>query len=240
MSDARYQFRRLLPLLLWVYIPIGIFFLILTFQRSVPVSMLINDTTYEGGVPFYTGFISNLGILIWMSAAAICYFTYLLLRSYPDHPARQFLLASSLLSFYLTVDDLFLLHDDVFLNYVGVSEPVVFTLYIVLVGIYFLSFRHLLRRSEYVLMLLAAIFFFISLAVDNLHELLPGVYTALGDATGNPIVVVDGVQKAATGTMSNIRYLLEDGAKFLGIVAWSLFFVRYCMVQIRDLFNRPA
>lgn len=236
-SQMRRQIRQLFPLLLVVYVPLGLIFLVLILQRSVPVSVLLNDTTYESGVPFYTGLLSNLGILIWMTAAAVSGFTYALLRYYPDHPARPFLLASTLLTVYLTLDDFFLLHDEVFLDYVGISEPIVFGAYILMVAAYVFAFRRTIRRSEYTLLILAGGFFAISLTVDNVQELLPGLYTAVRETTDNPMVVVEGVQQPVEGAVGNLRHVLEDGTKLFGIVAWCLYFVRYCTTQVRDLFK---
>jgi hypothetical protein len=228
------QLRSLLPILLVVYVPLGIVLVALTLQQRIPLPVLLEDVTYLAEVPFYTGFISNLGILIWMSAAAVAGFTYLVLRSHPNHRARPFLLASFLLTLFLTLDDLYLIHDEFFPEYLGISETAFFVGYIVIVAAYVYAFRRTLMRSEYLLLILAFGFFAFSLAIDNVQELLPGLYSSIREGTGNPIVIdAEGAQQAVEGTVSSIRYMAEDGSKFLGIVTWCLFFVRYCHAQLK-------
>lgn len=235
------QFKRLFMLLLLVYVPLMAIFLLLTIQRSVPLRLLLDDATATAQVPFYVGLLSNIAILLWMSSAAVCLFTYSILqRVQRSDEITRFLLISGLLTAFLAIDDLALLHDEVFSDYLGIPEPIIFGVYGLLLVAYVMRFRGLLARSEYLLLLIALLFFAISLAVDNLQEVLPEVYAALRGIFGLAAPATDGSLQSAPQEIGNVRYMLEDGSKFFGIVAWSLYFLRFCWQHLLRLLPTKA
>ncbi len=142
----------------------------------------------------YHGAISNLGVLLWAAATAVCLFTAAVLytRGRPTAEAA-FMASAGLLTGLFTVDDLFLVHDNV-LPAFGVSQPVTYAAYGLCGAAYLLlSWRQILK-CRYGLLAAAIVLLAISVVVDSLFH---------SDAP--------------------VRILIEDGAKFGGIFAWASF-----------------
>ncbi len=73
------QFKKLLPLLFAVYTPTFLALVILVVvslqTTGIPIAYLTRDSAAAAEAPFYAGIYSNIGILFWCSAAAICLFS---------------------------------------------------------------------------------------------------------------------------------------------------------------------
>ncbi|MEM8614175.1 MAG: hypothetical protein AAGF93_19290 [Cyanobacteria bacterium P01_H01_bin.105] len=163
--------------------------------QNVPISDLTRDTAAIGQLPFYAGFLSQIGICLWAASAMICFFSATVL---PNHCAsyrqlKRFLFVSASLTLFLGLDDAFLLHETVFPQ-LGISSKVIYASY----GVFFLSylfrFYKLILRTDHFLLAIALGFFGMSIAIDMLE--LSG-------------------QRA---------FLFEDGAKFVGILSWLVYF----------------
>lgn len=163
-------------------------------------------------LPLYVGLISNLGILLWCSVAAICFFTYLLLSRKPKlfriYPS--FFFWSAVISSILLFDDLFLIHEKIVPKYLGISQNIVFMIYGLLILTYFLRWRRQILRTEYIFLLLALVFFALSLFLDIVHL---------------PI---------------NHHTFFEDSFKFMGILNWSAYYIQTCRTQINILISKIA
>lgn len=146
---------------------------------------------------FYYGAISNIGVLIWATAAAIALFSGAVVaaRTSWRSPRAIFFVTGGLLTAILAVDDLFLIHESA-LGYFGVPQPLIYGAYGAM-GIAFVvtSWRQILGARPF-LLLVAGLFLGASVVIDSFVH---------SDDT--------------------LRIVLEDGAKLLGITAWSLFFV---------------
>jgi len=142
----------------------------------------------------YYGFVSNLGIFLWIGTAAVALFSALLF--YLNPKLRKFFgfaLAAGLLSAWLGLDDAFLLHEVAFPE-LGVPQTLVLAVYVVLAGIYGLIGLKVIFSTEWWLLVLAALGVGLSLGLDVvLHSIDAGVVIA------------------------------EDSAKFFGIFNWFLF-----------------
>jgi len=82
------------------------------------------------GVNPFLGFVSNLGVLVWCASAAVCLFSWAVLRNRVD--ARifaSFVFYAGLLSALLLVDDFFELHELVFPKYLHVPETFTYACY---------------------------------------------------------------------------------------------------------------
>lgn len=164
-------------------------------QRSVPLEQLFLDPTSVAGAPWYAGALSSLGIVGW-TAAAVAAIGGSWVASQTDRPsAAAFLGAGALAGTVLLVDDLFRLHSAVLAPLVGAKLPAL-ALVLLPTVIWVGRFRHEIARTRW-LMLVAA---------------------GLG-AAGSTIVDVTLAPDGATGLLA------EDGAKLLGIVAWTTYFV---------------
>ena len=188
--------------------------LLLHHAGGVPISDLTRDVNAIAGVPLYAGLLSQIGILLWAAAAAICLFSAAVLpKDERRRPLRQFFVASGLLTLLLGLDDAFQLHEALLptlgvpdaVMYVGIAGRVVFfgiaetallVGYVGLVVLYLVRFGPFIRATDYVLLWIALLFFGISMALDVL------------DPSGiNP-------------------FLWEDGTKLVGIVSWLVYFAR--------------
>lgn len=151
--------------------------------------------------------------MIWSGAAAICLFSYGLLRSrsVQDQTSR-FLLAGGIVTLILALDDLFMLHEVVFPDNLGVPEEIVYGTYAALILWLVVAFRKIILRTSFLLLILA----------------LAGFGLSVGSDAIAPYVAIPGM------------YLLEDGGKLFGIVSWSAYFTLVGARHIAAVFSSGA
>jgi preprotein translocase subunit SecG len=171
--------------------------LFLHYWKGIPIGNLTRDPTSILFAPLYTGFLSQIGNLLWFASAAICLFTANFLSYQPDNlKIKRFFIVSGFLTLVLAFDDLFLLHEEFFPFFLGIPEEAVFASYALFVFFYLFKFYSTILKTDYILMGIALIFFGISITLDLL----------------NP----KGIDP----------FLFEDGAKTIGIVSWLAYFFR--------------
>jgi hypothetical protein len=205
------RLRVLLPVMFLIYTPVVILFVILKLQNRIPVEYLTRDPLAVAKAPFYWGAISNLGILVWCGAVVISWFSFKILQNIKIHNEfTHFFLFSGGITSILLLDDLFLLHEQVFPYNLNIPEKLVFLGYGILISLYLVKFRKTILKTEFILLVFAFGFFGLSVFVDLLQ---------VGDWFG-----------------SDNEYLLEDGAKLLGMVSWLTYFGRTCADQIQRVF----
>jgi len=164
--------------------------------KGIPLAVLTRDPAAVKGLPFYTGILSNIGIVLWSAATALCLFSaWLVTARRTASPLGRFLYASGLFTMFLLWDDLLQLHEYV-LPRLGISEHLVYGAYASMALLYLFGFGRIILATEYPLLGLALIFFGLSVTVDVFYP--PSAH----------------------------QYLWEDGAKFIGIVTWLLYFTR--------------
>lgn len=192
----------------WLYVislvPPAILVAIGAVQPWVPPVELFRDPLAvaadagSGCCHVYFGFFSNLGVLLWCSAASVCFFaSMLLIQRKADRRKILFMVSAGLFTSLLLFDDLFLAHEVIYPKVLGVDENYVFAAYVILAAIYLSFFRNLIVRNGYSLMLLSLILFAISIFVDIFF-----------------------------GEAGVLRRIAEDGAKFIGIATWTAFHFR--------------
>lgn len=176
---------------------------------GIPFSDLTRDPSEILKSPFYLGALSSVGILVWCSSAAICLFA----AAFPARDSRageqgRFLLVSGLLTAWLAVDDLLTLHEVALPNLLSVRQRYIIAAYAVAVAVYLVRFRRVILATDYPLLIVSFVFFGASVLSDAVQARfpLPG------------------------------HHYVEDGAKILGIVAWTVYFSRTAMrhVRLRD------
>jgi hypothetical protein len=155
-----------------------------------------------------TGVVSQLGILIWWSAAVACLVTAALIAPRgTSAPERSFLLWSGVITAVLVLDDLFLFHEDLAERYLGLGQRYIVVAYVVIAALYVARFRSVLTSAAERWLLAASVgLLAMSLATDYVHERV--VFDRTGEFIGGLIFV-------------------EDALKLLGIAAWTAFFIRY-------------
>lgn len=152
-----------------------IFSVILIFAASgIKMTKLSQDPLAQLGQPFYIGMISNFGILFWMVSASVTLFVSFHLKSGVAHPQGVgFLRWVAVLSLLLMSDDLFMLHEQVFPEYLNLPEKLVYAVYFIYVAIFFLKYwRLILNQENYKLLVLAFFFFGMSVIIDL--DMFPG------------------------------------------------------------------
>jgi hypothetical protein len=214
LSKITADFRRRLPLLFFTVLAGGLAILAVTAwcrARGVPFSHVSRDAVEILKAPPYYGALSNLGILVWVAGAVSCIFgAALLWRRSKDRTWAGYLLSLGGLTAVLVLDDLFLLHETVLPQLIGVRQRHVLAGYAVLVAVFLVRHRKRIIQTEYPLLVTAFGFFSLS-------------------------VISDGAQ---TRIDLPLHYGIEDGGKFLGILAWSVYSVRLSMHRVLSVLER--
>lgn len=209
----RVSVKALLPSLLIVYGPVsGLLGMVvgLKWWAQISVRHLMQDPTAVMKVPIYTGFISNLGVLLWCATAAICLLSATILPKIPRYQKlRAFFLFSGLLTTTLVFDDLFLLHERFFPDYLNISENFVYAAYGITTVVFLLRFRKTILKTDLIFLVLAFGWFGSSILID---KILP---------------------------FSERSIFLEDGFKLLGIVSWFAYFSRTCSQELKKAISQP-
>jgi len=187
------QLRVVVPLLVvWLCAGLGLALVLRT--GGIDDAQLLLDPAALAGLPWYTGLISNVGVLGW-TVAAVAAAAGARVCALGDRPAAaRFLRQAALLGGLLTIDDLFLLHSSVFPEAFGVSKRVILIGYLALAGMWVLGNTAEIRRTRW------------------------GLLAAAGCA----LVVSVGIDQFAR--TQDWALVAEDTAKFLGIAAWATYF----------------
>ena len=173
--------------------------LVVRVRFGVTTSAMTGDIADFVGVHPLTGFLSSLGSILWFVAAAVPAFTAAALPAPRSTPVFRFLVSSALLSAWMGFDDLFVFHDWLAPNALGISESVA-VLALAVAGLaYLIVFRDTITRLGPGMLALALLFLGASIFLDQF--VTHGSAYFLG------------------------AYFLEDGAKWLGIACWCSYHV---------------
>lgn len=195
----RVSTRRLLSV---IYLPpLGVLAALVAVGLAyrLDASELTRDVASIAGVDPLVGFLSSLGIVVWSGTVGVCFFAAGLLRARSagstEIEHRRFLASAGALSAYLLIDDLFLVHDHLATTHLGIPETMVYALIGIAVASHVLRFRRVIERNAPVLFLFSCAFL-----------------------TGS--VAVDVVLERWLWRLDHWSYIVEDGAKWLGITGW--------------------
>ena len=220
------SFKREIPLLLTVHV-LGFLALAIlvgvNLRTGIPIAYLTRDPAAAVGAPFYTGIFSSVGVLFWCSSAAICLFSACVLYSRSNKKElATFVLCSGLFTTLLVLDDFFLLHEEVFPDYLGIPQRVVYISYFIISLLYIIKFNKFIISGNIIMILLSFFYFGLSIVFDFFQgrQWYDSVYHLQFN------FIADGFL---------VHHLLEDGFKFLGIVSWSAYFINACADQVRSL-----
>jgi len=208
------QARHTTAVLLAVYLPTFAALALLVainLTSGIKVSKFTRDPVQVLDGPAYIGVYSNIGILIWTAAAAGCFFSGGLLSRVPEMlPVAKFFFVSGGITSVLVLDDMFMFHEVVFPEYLGIWEALIAPSYAVMILFYLFSFRHYILKTDYIILGLALICFGFSASID--------------------------IVAMVAGEFHGV-HLLEDGFKLLGIVGWSTYMLRTAFVAISGVLN---
>ena len=116
INDPVSQVKTIAPVLTVAYVAISgvlISVAIIGAWYDVPMSGFTRDPAAVHNANPFTGVLSNIGILFWCSAAAVCFFSAAIQVKEARVKIVPFLLFSGLLTAVLLLDDLFMLHETV-------------------------------------------------------------------------------------------------------------------------------
>ncbi len=139
------------------------------FLLGVPISELTRDPISILGGSIYQGFLSQIGIFFWAASAAVCFFgAFVLEKSSNTVKLKNFLLVSGAMSLFLGLDDVFLLHEELF-PYLGVNQKLVLLSYGLFVLWWVLNFHTIILQTESILLGIACMFFGCSVVIDVIN-----------------------------------------------------------------------
>lgn len=188
--------------------------LLLGLARGFSLNEISRDPLATAGLHPLTGAQSQLGVLIWWSAASICLATWAVLRHTEANRALvRFFLWSGLVTAMLALDDQFQFHDNLARELLGLRERYVIAVYGIVLGAYFIAFRKVIRRTEFLLLGLAIVFAALSVAGDLVSQ----QFVEAGEPSG----------------VGEVLNYAEDALKLLAIVCWSAYLIRFSLASLR-------
>ena len=177
------------------------FLLIITMQPWVDPKWMFLDTVTAAEYSddcchVYYGFVSNLGIFLWVATASISLFCATIFLQWKNTKALlRFAITAGLFSAWLAMDDAFLLHEIVFPK-IGVPQFFVLSVYVLLALSYMVASWRIILSSEYWILGLGVGAVAISIGIDQIFHSL------------DPVLII-----------------MEDSTKFFGLWCWFAFHV---------------
>lgn len=161
-------------------------------QRKVPIHQLLLDSVAVGGVAWYSGLVSALGILLWAGAVCASAATAFVAFHGGRRRATRVFRGAAVFFSVLLIDDLFLLHSNLLPDVLHISKQFILLAEAGLGALWFIPSWPEIRRTRWLILAAAIACFTMSLLVDTF---------AWGH--GSPGVIL----------------VLEDGPKFFGTLA---------------------
>ena len=168
--------QRIFRYLLIACLPALLFYVgsVLTLQNSgFSLMQILRDPAQQSGTSSLLGFISNIGIWLWVASFVVCYFTASMKRISTRDPYRELLILVGLLSILLATDDLFMIHDRF------VDQNILYIIYA------YFGFELFIRHTQRIVEIDGFAFFFagfllaLSILSDLVQEVSPLGYTAM-------------------------------------------------------------
>ncbi len=157
----------------WWLIPAAVLYavaLIWSGAEGISAKFVLRDLAQSCDAPLGQGFLSSVGYLLWMAAAAIALFGAATRQIQGSIVNRQFAFCGGGFSLWLCLDDMFLVHD----RYLG--EAFLYVTYAVFTGLLLFRFRAPLQRFGGEIFLLAVVLLGASVLTDALQGLWPDSY----------------------------------------------------------------
>lgn len=202
--SVRVLARRLLrhaPLFVLPAFAIVVFLLIAwaNIVHAISIEALTRDMATLARLPPFASIASSLGAFVMCATATCCLFAFFVAHR-TGGEAPWHILAVSLFSFYLMVDDFYEFHDRVFPDALGVPQQFIYGLIAATAATITLRWRRRFLAFRPWLLGAALSFLSASIALDVFDDPL---YDMLGEW----------------------QFFWEDGAKFFGICLWATYFI---------------
>ena len=140
--------------------------------RSIGFSVMeiLRDPVQQSGVSSFLGFLSNIGIWLWVSSAAISFFAITTNYSSSSKNHIELIILIGTLSLILAIDDFFLIHD----RYI--DQNICYLFYAIFAGTLLLRQFKLIIKIEGFAFLLAGSFLALSILTDLIQSRIPLEY----------------------------------------------------------------
>jgi hypothetical protein len=186
-----------------IYMP-GILFIgsmcLYSLMNDFHFTDLSEDSIQTMDAPKYMGLIARAEVVLMCAIAAILLFASRIAKVLQKPgEVKGFLLFGGLLSLLLMCDDFFMFHDWVFRDIIPLPENLIFAFYAISGVSFLFYYRKLILKTDYVILLIGFGLLGVSVIVDA-------------------VIVI--------GFYWKYEAVLEDGAKFLGMVSWFTYFLR--------------
>lgn len=214
------------PVFLYFYAPIFFVLLVtslfLVENPKISPEILFRDIATLANVPFYTGVISQLGILLWAAGATACFLALYLLKkfNFASSQSARFLFQAGLLTAFLMLDDMFLLHEDVAAIYLSIGQKKIYFAYFLIILSFLFFNRKEILSSPFLFLIASMGILGLSMSMDVITD------------TFHDVLAVGG------SFYERYEVVIEDGLKLLGIGAWLAYYLVYIQEKFTPLFAR--
>ncbi len=106
--------RKIMTCTIYVGIPALVFYglsLEVLTEAGFSLREILRDPAQQSGESSFLGFLSNIGVWLWVSSVAICFFGAIAGNPTNKDGQKELLIFLGLLSLILAIDDFFLLHE---------------------------------------------------------------------------------------------------------------------------------
>jgi hypothetical protein len=134
--------------------------------RNIPYGDLTRDPNAIHNSPKYIGLLSQTGMIFWFSTAGILFFAGFLMFRYFKNPNQGAFLGNAfLLTVFLGIDDMFMLHDE--LAHRGIREEYFYMFYGIWLLITLIKFKNIIKHTLFPLIFIYGLLFGMSMFIDK-------------------------------------------------------------------------
>jgi len=165
--------KRVWRCLLFACLPAGLLYaasLLVLRSLGFETMEILRDPAQQSGASSFLGYLSNLGVWLWVSATAISGFGAVTMAAGRWHARRELLVLAGLFSMILAVDDFFLLHD----RYI--DQRILYATYALVAALLLLRHHRSIVEIDGFAYLLAMSLLALSVGTDLVQYVLPLPY----------------------------------------------------------------
>lgn len=166
--------KKIARCILWAGVPALLFYgcaLVGLQIAGLDLVEILRDPAQQNGQSSFLGFVSNIGVWLWVSSTAICFFSAITGGVEMKGGQRELLFLVGLFSAILAVDDFFMIHD----RYV--NEKFCYLAYAACAGVLLLRHYKVIIETEGFAFLLAGFLLALSILTDLTQNHLPLCYS---------------------------------------------------------------
>jgi hypothetical protein len=135
----------------------------------------------------------------------------------------MFLFNAGIFTTLLLLDDVYQWHEDMFPVYLHVSQKIIYLIYFSYALFFLFRFRKVIFKTEYIILLTSILLLSLSIIVDIIHD------------SDRLTILLEKVTGFNMNKSDDLRILLEDTFKGLGILTWLIYFSRVTFLNVFPL-----